>query len=395
MIRIHLLIFLALGSCIGSSYKTIAIEKGKSTRSTQILFETKEFFSASENLNKELSRFSVTQTYKFQHNKKNSTSVKMPWSQGQLRTSAGDKFNVEGFKDTVITHKMKTRTPKQDLLGVDWTFNVNLPNGKDRLNANENKVTAALGETGQGLAGPTYGKGLDLGAEVTYTKLRGKKVQDKTAIGYKVQGNYSSLLEKISRKEPGDMATVKWNRTVVKSKKLKYSFGAGTTLTRRSLNFRPGNQVSANPSRLEHRVSFKMDKKRSAKISESLMLQFQERGEIEVQESTGQIVKTEQGDRFTINWTFTKKRSKKLSEKLGIQGTFGAANNNLEVVPPTVGNATAQVGKDTKTRMEEVQLVYGRNWTINKYKKWFLEGTYGLTDDSRDWTLSAGLTSNF
>ncbi|MBT3784583.1 hypothetical protein HOF92_06370, partial [bacterium] len=297
--------------------------------------------------------------------------------------------------DLAVTHTMKTRVPKSERMGVDWKFSVNLPSGKERLKANENKVTAALGETGQGLAGPTYGKGLDLGAEVTLTHLRGKKVQDKTAIGYKVQGNYSSLIDKPSRKEPGDMATLKWSRTLQKSKNLKYTFGAGTTLTKRSANFRPGDQKSENPSRFEHQISLKMDKKRSAKISESFQVQFQERGEIEVQESNGQIVNTEQGDRWTVAWTFTKKRNKKLSERFGLNGIFGGANNNLEVVPPNVGNATAQLGKDTKTRMEEVQLVYGRNWTINKYKKWFLEGTYGLTDDSRDWTFSTGLTSQF
>ena len=386
---IRLSVFFLLVSFAG------ALEKGKSNRTTNFLFETKKFYSASENLEKELSRFSVTQTYKFQINEKNSTTFKIPWSEGRLQTSAGEKFRVEGFKDISVLHKMTTRKAQQGRAGVDWTFTMNLPNGKEKLTAEENKVTSALGETGQGLASPTYGKGLDLGTELTYTTLRGKRVQDKTSIGYKLQGNYSSLIEKVSRKEPGDMASLKFNRTLAKSSNLKYSFEAGTTLTRRSFNYRPGDQVSANPSRFEHQFSIKMDKKHSKNLSENLVLQFQERGEIEVQESSGQIVNTEQGDRFNLNWLFVKKTSEKMSEKFGINGIFGAANENLEVVPPLIGNPTAQLGKDTKTRMEEVQLVYGRNWSLNKHRKYFLEATLGLTEDSRDWTLGAGFNTNF
>ena len=191
------------------------------------------------------------------------------------------------------------------------------------------------------------------------------------------------------------MATLKFKRTLIKNRNLKYTLEAGTTLTKRSLNYRPGDQISINPSRFEHQFSVKMDKKHSSKLSENLVIQFQERGEIEVQESSGQIVNTEQGDRLNLSWVFVKKTSDKMSEKFGINGIFGAANNNLEVVPPSIGNPTAQPGKDTKTRMEEVQLLYGRNWSLNKHRKWFLEGTIGLTDDSRDWTLGAGFNANF
>ena len=377
---------------------SFALEKGKNSRSTKILFETKEFLSPTEASQKELSRFTVEQTYNFQLNKKNKLSFKIPWSRAALRVTqngVATDSRVEGEKDVTVSHQMTTQKPKVGRTGVQWSFKINLPNGEEQLTKEENRVTSALGETGQGFASPTYGKGLNLGFNLKLTQKKNKKINTAYSMGYELQGDHSSLSSQVSKKRPGDTALFKVNRSIQKNKNLKLSYGLGTSLTRRTTNFRPGNAISENPSRLELSAEFKMNKVHGKKLKETFSVKFQERGEIEVQESTGQIVKTEQGDRTTVNWTFVRQKNKRVKTKYGLTGIFGGANSNIEVVPPTVGAVTAQVGKDRRTRMEEVQLVYGQTWSINKYRKWFLEGSVGLTDDSRDYTLTSGFNFQY
>jgi hypothetical protein len=375
-----------------------ALEKGKSSRETKVLYETKDFLSPTEVAQKKLTRFTVEQIYNFKLNKKNKLSFKIPWSKGTLRTTKNGVVTdseVEGAKDIAITHQMTTERPKIGRTGVQWNFKINLPNGTEQLTKEENRVTSALGETGQGFSSPTYGKGLNLGFSLNLTRQQTKRAKTDYTVGYELQGDYSSLLDQVSKKKPGDTALFKIKRSIKKNKNLNLTYGLGTSLTRRTVNFRPGNVVSENPSRLEFSAEFKMNKVHGKKLKETLSLKFQERGEIEVQESSGQIVKTEQGDRATVSWTFQRQRNKRVKTKYGLTGIFGGANSNLEVVAPVVGLPTATVGKDRRTRMEEVQLIYGQTWTINKFRKWFLEGSVGLTDDSRDFTLTSGFNFQY
>ena len=111
-------------------------------------------------------------------------------------------------------------------------------------------------------------------------------------------------------------------RNIKRNKKSKLSYGLGTNFTRRTVNYRPGGATSTNPSRFEGNIQLKYEKQRSKKLKEILALKFQERGEIEVQESNRQIVRTEQGDRWTLNWTFNKKLKQKAFRELRIVRIF-------------------------------------------------------------------------
>ena len=375
-----------------------ALQEGKSNRQIDMLFETKKFRSGSQNSVKNVDRFTVNKSATLQLNRKNKLKIVMPWSSSTLKTTLGEnttKDSVEGYKDVKITHEMTTQKAKIGRTGVKWKFKLNIPNGKEQLNNSENKVTSAMGETGQGFTDPTYGKGLNLGVDLNLTQRLNKTITHNYTLGYANNGSYSSLLETRSYKKPGDNIIFNCLRSVKSGKNLKFSYGFGLNFTRRTINFRPSDRESINPSRFEGNVQFKMEKQRNKRLKETLGLKFQERGEIEVQESNGQIVRTQQGDRWTLNWIFHKKINQKLSENYGLKGIFGASNDNLEVVAPTNGNATARVGKDRNTRMEEVQLLYGRKYKINKHRQWFYNATLGLTDDSRDYTMGAGYTLKF
>ena len=377
---------------------SFGLQQGKSSRQVDILYEAKSFRSGSQNLDKSVDRFTVKNTFKFQLNKKNKVTLVMPWAKANLKASGNGsvtKDSVEGFKDLKIVHEMSTQKAKVGLDGVKWKFKLNLPNGKEQLNASENNVTSAMGETGQGFSDPTYGKGLNLGVDFNLINKPTKSITNNYTFGYTMNGSYSSLFGRASYKKPGDNLVFNYMRNIKRNKKTKWSYGFGTNFTRRTVNFRPGGATSTNPSRFEGNVQLKYEKQRSKKLKEIMALKFQERGEIEVQESNGQIVRTEQGDRWTFNWTFNKKLNKKLSENYGLLGIFGGANDNLEVIAPNVGNATAKVGKDRNTRMEEVQLLYGRKYTINKHRQWFYNATFGITDDSRDYTIGGGYIWKF
>lgn len=375
-----------------------ALEKGKSSRKVDILYEAKKFRSGSQNLDKSVDRFTVKNSFKVQLNKKNKVTLIIPWAKANLKSSGNGsvtKNSVDGFKDLKIVHEMTTQKAKVGLDGIKWKFKLNLPNGKEQLTASENNVTSALGETGQGFSDPTYGKGLNLGVDFNLTNKPSKSITNNYTFGYTLNGSYSSLLGRESYKKPGDNLVFNFMRNIKRNKKSKLSYGLGTNFTRRTVNYRPGGATSTNPSRFEGNIQLKYEKQRSKKLKEILALKFQERGEIEVQESNGQIVRTEQGDRWTLNWTFNKKLNKKLSENYGLLGIFGGANDNLEVIAPSVGNASASIGKDRNTRMEEVQLLYGRKHTINKHREWFYNATVGITDDSRDYTLGGGYVWKF
>lgn len=375
-----------------------ALEKGKSSRKVDILYEAKKFRSGSQNLDKSVDRFTVKNSFKVQLNKKNKVTLIIPWAKANLKSSGNGsvtKNSVDGFKDLKIVHEMTTQKAKVGLDGIKWKFKLNLPNGKEQLTASENNVTSALGETGQGFSDPTYGKGLNLGVDFNLTNKPSKSITNNYTFGYTLNGSYSSLLGRESYKKPGDNLVFNFMRSIKRNKKSKLSYGLGTNFTRRTVNYRPGGATSTNPSRFEGNIQLKYEKQRSKKLKEILALKFQERGEIEVQESNGQIVRTEQGDRWTLNWTFNKKLNKKLSENYGLLGIFGGANDNLEVIAPSVGNASASIGKDRNTRMEEVQLLYGRKHTINKHREWFYNATVGITDDSRDYTLGGGYVWKF
>jgi len=45
--------------------------------------------------------------------------------------------------------------------------------------------------------------------------------------------------------------------------------------------------------------------------------------------------------------------------------------------------------------MEEVQFSFGQTYQVNKHRKWFYNIDIGLTDDSRDWVVGAGLSMMF
>ncbi len=375
-----------------------ALQEGKSSRQVDILYETKTFRSGSQNIDKSVDRFTVKNTWKLQLNKKNKFTLIMPWAKASLKSTrdgSAMKDNVEGFKDLKVVHEMTTQKAKVGRDGVKWKFKLNLPNGKEQLNASENNVTSAMGETGQGFSDPTYGKGLNLGFDFNLINKPTKSITNNYTFGYTINGSYSSLFGRTSYKKPGDNIVFNYMRNIKQSKKAKLSYGLGANFTRRTINYRPGGGTSANPSRFEGNVQVKYEKQRSKKLKEIMALKFQERGEIEVQESNGQIVRTLQGDRWTLNWTFNRKLNKKLSANYGLLGIFGGANDNLEVVSPTSGNATAKVGKDRNTRMEEVQLLYGRKHTINKHRQWFYNATLGITDDSRDYTIGGGYIWKF
>ena len=375
-----------------------ALQEGKSSRQVDILYETKKFRSGSQNIDKSVDRFTVKNTWKLQLNKKNKFTLIMPWAKASLKSTRDGstiKDNVEGFKDLKVVHEMTTQKAKVGRDGVKWKFKLNLPNGKEQLNASENNVTSAMGETGQGFSDPTYGKGLNLGFDFNLINKPTKSITNNYTFGYTINGSYSSLFGPTSYKKPGDNIVFNYMRNIKQSKKAKLSYGFGTNFTRRTINYRPGGGTSANPSRFEGNIQVKYEKQRSKKLKEIMALKFQERGEIEVQESNGQIVRTLQGDRWTLNWTFNRKLNKKLSANYGLLGIFGGANDNLEVVSPTSSNATAKVGKDRNTRMEEVQLLYGRKHTINKHRQWFYNATLGITDDSRDYTIGGGYIWKF
>jgi len=383
----------------GLSSSLFALEKGKSSRDFKVSYETKEFISGAQGgANKKIGRFSFENNWKFQLNKKNKTTVKIPYASASLETTLNGvttKDEVEGEKDISIVHEMTTRKPKIGRTGVKWKFKINLPNGEEQLTASENRVTSAMGETGQGFSNPTYGKGLNLGFDVTLTDKVGKKDSDAYTFGYNLNGSYSSLADTISYKHPGDNLLFNYKRTRQRNKKLSFTWTVGANYTRRTVNLRPGNVESANPSRIEGNASFAFVKQRNKKLKETVSLKLQERGEIEVQESTGQIVRTEQGDRATLSWIFSKKKNKKVTQNYGLNGIFGQANDNLEVVAPTVGNPTAKIGKDNNTKMEEVQFSFGQTYQVNKHRKWFYNIDIGLTDDSRDWVVGAGLSMMF
>lgn len=377
---------------------TFGLQNGKSSGKTEILYETKEFRSATQNSLKAVDRFTVQNTFSLQLNRKNKLTTMIPWSLANLSTKSDGrtvKDSVEGFKDIKIIHEMTTQKVKGDRLGVQWKFRMDLPNGKEQLNASENRVTSAMGETGQGFSDPTFGKGLNLGVDLNLTDQINQSITNIYTLGYTLNGSYSSLLESRSYKKPGDNLIFNCLRSSKLGKNKKFSYGLGANFTRRTFNYRPNDIVSENPSRLEGNLQFKYENQRNAKLQETFAVKFQERGEIEVQESNGQIVRTEQGDRWTLNWVFNNKRHKNLTENYGLLGIFGAANNNLEVVAPVTGNATAIVGKDRNTRMEEVQLLYGRKYQINRHRQMFYNATLGLTDDSRDYTLGGGYVWKF
>ncbi|MCO4782907.1 MAG: hypothetical protein KC646_11340 [Candidatus Cloacimonetes bacterium] len=408
-----LIVFSSTSHLQAGGFKTL--EKGKSSRNTSVMFETKDFFSAGDNSNKSVSRFTVKEDLKFAINKKNSMSIKMEqsWADLKIYKSTGtEKYNVKGFKDIKIQHTIKTKDgSKGNKIGVKWKFKVDLPNGKEQLDNNESKVTSAIGETGQGFENATYGKGLNLGFGVTITNSQKKNQKIEYSYGYNHNGNYSSQLGKLSYKKPGDTMNFGYKRTVSYGKSVKqiamlgakakakpstkFKYGIGANRTAAALSFRNsgGVKVSRVPSKIDFSLQAEYTKLRDKRTTDKFDIKFQQKGKEDTFESDGQFKTVDFSDPWQVNFLRSKILNKREVLGFGIKGLFAGANFNEFVLKPS---PTLQSGtKDRKTRKEEVIFFVSKNVKIRKTREWQFKAGIGLTDDARDYVASGSYQWKF
>lgn len=408
-----LMTFSCTNSVQAGGFKTL--EKGKSSRKTSVMYETKDFFSAGDNSNKSVSRLTVKEDLKFKFNKKNSLSIKMEqsWAGLKIYKSTGtEKYNVDGFKDIKFQHTIKTKDEsKGNKIGVKWKFKVDLPTGKEQLTNNEAKVTSAIGETGQGFENATYGKGLNLGVGVTFTNAKKKNQKIEYSYGYTHNGNYSSQLGKLSYKRPGDTMNFAFSKTVdygknVKqiallgskakgkpSRKFKYSIGANRTGAALSFRNSNGVKVSRVPSKVDMSVKAEYTRLKDKRITDKFDIKFQQKGKEDTFESDGQFKIVEFGDPWEVNFLRSKILNKREVLGFGIKALFAGANFNEFVLKPTTSLQSGT--KDAKTRKEEVILFVSKNVKIRKTREWIFKAGVGLTDDARDYVASGSYQWKF
>jgi hypothetical protein len=377
---------------------------GKSTRQISFDYEVKKFraprLERGEYPEKEISRIMMETKYELQLNNKNKFSVVVPWSDADLKirgASRAEDYSLSGARDITINHEMKTKIidPKAAKSeGISWKFNMNLPTGKEQLDDNESRVATAIGETGEGFSKAYHGRGFGMGVTYGLDKKIGSRMH-KYNLGYIVQGNYSGLENQISYKKPGDNIVLGYTRIEQPSKRKKLIWGVSNFWTMNSESSRQdvlGNEVvSKTPKKSEAKFTLNLvTEKTPKKLWETISFEYKERGETDLLDVDG-FEKTQLGDRYYIKWKWKKALNKSVFFEYGIESAFGPANDILETT-----KAGKTTGKDDPTQMEEVQLVFKRMVGAQKdYKKWFLQGTLGLTDDSRDYTLSAGWNYSF
>ncbi|PCJ16050.1 MAG: hypothetical protein COB02_17280 [Candidatus Cloacimonadota bacterium] len=391
-----------------------SLEKGKSSRNTKIIYESKGFYSSSDKAKKSVSRFTIKEDLKFQINKKNSLAIKMEQSWADLKiykATGTEKYNVHGFKDVKILHTIKTKnSAKGNKIGIKWKFKIDLPSGKEQLNNNEAKVTSAIGETGQGFENATYGKGLNLGIGTTITDARKKNQKIEYTFGYTHNGNYSSQLGKLSYKRPGDTMnfmfakTRKYGKKIKQitfgtkskakpSKQFKYSLGANRTAAALSFRNSGGLKVSRVPAKVD--LSAKVEYKviRDKRITDKFDIKFQQKGKEDTFESDGQFKVVDFGDPWEINILRTKILNKRESLGIGIKALFAGANFNEFVLKPTPTLFSG--AKDSNTRKEEVILFVSKQVKVRKTREWNFKAGIGVTDDARDYVASGSYQWKF
>ena len=408
-----LVTFSATENVNAGGFKTL--EKGKSSRKTFVLFETKEFFSASDKATKAVSRLTVKEDLKFKLKKKNTLSIKMEqlWADLKIYKSGGtESYNVSGFKDIKISHTIKTKDEaKGNKIGMKWKFKVDLPTGKEQLSNDESKVTGAIGETGQGFQNATYGKGFNLGFGFTVTDARKKNQKREYTYAYTHNGNYSSQLGKLSYKRPGDTMNFAYAKTMTYGKKIKqiallgskpkgkasrkfkYSFGANRTAAALSFRNSNGVKVSRVPSKVDMSLKVEYSKLIDKRITDKFDLKFQQKGKEDTFESDGQFKTVDFGDPWEFNFLRSKILNKREILGFGIKALFAGANLNEFVLKPTTTLFSG--AKDPKTRKEEVIFFVSKKVKIRKTREWMFKAGIGITDDARDYIASGSYQWKF
>lgn len=371
-----------------------ALEKDKSSREFKVSFENKSYLGR-DRVYREIDRLNLETNYKFQLNRKNNLSIQLPYSYARLSAQNGQLDTLSGIKDAVITHTMETRKPKPGLFGVKWAFKLGLPLGKEQLSAGEDRVYQAMNETGQGLDKAPLGAGFNLGFDLTLNRIYNPNRNVEYVMGYTVQGNYSTLEDQLSRKEPGDNIRLGFKNTLKKGKSHTYQYGLTANYTDKTSSSRSQAGVpiiSKLPSKVEYTMLLRSEVMRTANLKQIIHFEYQQKDLFESLSSDGKFIKTDQGDRIKLDWLFEHKLNARVSQKFGVTSLFGEPNKNVEASGPA---PVPPLGKDFNSRIEDIQANYGRIYTLNKYRKWYWNVSRGLTEDSRDYVLEAGLNFTF
>ncbi len=371
-----------------------ALEKGKSSRDFKFIFENKSF-TGRDKRKKEIERYTIESQYKYQLNKKNDLSIVIPYSHATLKTPGAVEDTLAGVKDVGVTHTMVTREARKGLYGVKWMFKLGLPLGKEQLSAGEDRVFQAMNETGQGFDKAPLGTGFNMGFDVEFSNLIGGNRKLDWIMGYTLQGNYSTLADQVSRKEPGDNMRLGFKNTLKRGKNRQYQWGITGNFTDKTNSYRQqagAAIVSRLPNKMEYTFMGRAEMNLTPRLKKTFHFEYQQKDYFESLSSDGKYIITDQGDRIKFDWLYERKRNDRQTERFGIQTLFGEPNFNKSASGPA---PLPNLGKDYDSRIEDIQLVYGHMNTINKYRKWYWNGSLGLTDDSRDYVVEAGLQFQF
>ncbi len=371
-----------------------ALEKDKSSREFKFSYENKSYLGR-DNVYREIDRYSLENTYKYQLNKKNNLSIQLPYSYARLNSANGRVNTLAGVKDATISHTMETRKAKPGLYGVKWVFKLGMPLGKEQLSAGEDAVYQAMNETGQGLDKAPLGAGFNFGFDLNLNQIYNPNRNVEYVVGYTVQGAYSTLEEQLSKKDPGDSIRLGFKNTLKKGKSHQYQYGITANYTAETFSSRAqaGLPIESRlPSKIEYTLMLRSEVMRNANLKQILHFEYQQKDLFESLSSDGKFIKTDQGDRIKFDWFYEDKLNARVTQRYGISSLFGEPNDNKEASGPA---PLPPLGKDFNSRIEDIQATYGRIYTLNKYRKWYWNVSRGLTEDSRDYVAEAGLNFTF
>jgi hypothetical protein len=381
--------------------------KGKSTRTVNFIYEAKDFESkTSNNTRKEIDRFMVETSYKWQFNDRNSLTVQVPYSESSLTQTVGgnsQKYNLRGARDVKVSHEMTTETLKPNQTTgrvVKWKFDLNLPTGKEQLTGEEALITSAIGENGEAFSKGTHGAGFNVGVGLGIDYKKGNTT-DKYLLTYMKNGNHSTLIDKVSYKESGDNIMLGYTRERKLNERNTLSWGLGNTWTLKSMTLREDPAIgiinSYTGMQQEKKATINLQMERiPKKFWEIITLEYKQKGYNEVNDIE-RFEKTDQGDRYYAKWNFRRKLNDKVQIDYGINAIFGRPNTVVENFTYATNAVDAsRLGLRPETKWEEVDLVFRRQLGGEKdRRKWWYQATVGLTEESRDYTLSTGFNYMF
>lgn len=330
----------------------------------------------------DVDRWLITTGWDWESGRRENISLRIPYQVISSTAPAGSA-DARGFQDASLNYSFAARDLAHAGRSTRWSVDLNLPIGKEGLNAEEGTAFGRLGAAAVGFLNPQFTRGFGAGVRHTWNRVQGTS-RSSFFLAYNFATSYTLNDAPGNRVDNSGVDTWRagWNRSFEKETRTfnvgaqVIGFGDSTTTTNGV-----ATEVDSDPNLL---LSFRTVNRRTDRYATNVGFTYQFRdAQDSLQPGIGvNPTSIELGDRLFWDATIERSDSPQATWRWGLSGqtTFASERGGAKVAGSDAHEAFARVGyRRTQVRGGALDLVLD----------------VGLTSDARDYSLGATYSRGF